>query len=213
MICARKWLMNEELATFIILPSFEESLSMTDASRSGATGAASRIRRYAGRSRPHLLGDEYRKAGLMQIWEAHSGRPLEPPMLDVLVLPAATFHPDGRFIATGDWEGKARLWDTKSATPIGPALTEPGPIRAAAFGPDGRTLAVGAGDGTLTLWPIPTAPHSGGNKWKNRKGKPFHGLQISCFLHCTQQTPQMHRFQGVSCSFLHPLVRLNRSQG
>jgi WD40 repeat protein len=104
-----------------------------------------------------LAGDPYRRAGLMQVWDADSGRPLGPPMFDRLVLPAATFHPDGRFIATGDWEGKARLWDARSATPVGPVLGEPGPVQAVAFSPDGRTLAVGAHDGTLTLWPIPTA--------------------------------------------------------
>jgi WD40 repeat protein len=104
-----------------------------------------------------LSGDGFRKTGLMQIWDAQSERAIGPPMLDRLVLPAATFHPDGQLIATGDWEGKARLWDARSATPIGPALGEPGPVEAVAFSPDGHALAAGAHDGTLTLWPIPTA--------------------------------------------------------
>jgi WD40 repeat protein len=104
-----------------------------------------------------LAGDGYRKTGFMQIWSAGSGQRLGPPVVDPLVVPAATFHPEGRFIATGDWEGKARLWDAQSATPIGPAFGEPGPVEAVAFSPDGRTLAVGAHDGTLTLWPIPAA--------------------------------------------------------
>ncbi len=104
-----------------------------------------------------LAGDGYRKTGFMQIWDAASGQRLGPPVLDALVVPAATFHPGGQFIATGDWEGKARLWDAQSATPIGPALGAPAPVESVAFSPDGRTLAVGAHDGTLTLWPIPVA--------------------------------------------------------
>ena len=103
-----------------------------------------------------LAGDPYRKRGVMQIWEVESGRALGPPMLDELVLPAATFRPEGRFIATGDWEGKARLWDAESGTPVGPPLSEPAPVPAVAFSPDGRTLAAGAHDGTITLLPIPT---------------------------------------------------------
>jgi WD40 repeat protein len=104
-----------------------------------------------------LAGDPYRIEGLMQVWDAASSRLLGPPQPDRIVLPAGKFHPGGRFIATGDWENKARLWDAKSATPIGPALGEPGWVQALAFSPDGRTLAVGAHDGTLTLWPIPDA--------------------------------------------------------
>jgi WD40 repeat protein len=104
-----------------------------------------------------LAGDPYRKKGLLQVWDAAGGRLLGPARQDRLVLPAALFDPSGRFIATGDWEGKARLWDAQSATPVGPALGAPGAVQALAFSPDGRTLAVGAHDGTLTLWPIPTA--------------------------------------------------------
>ena len=70
---------------------------------------------------------------------------------------AVAFHPDGRLIATGDWEGKARLWDATSGTRVGPVLREPASVHALAFSPDGRTLAVGARDGTLTLWPITAA--------------------------------------------------------
>ncbi len=104
-----------------------------------------------------LAGDEYRKSGRLQVWDAESGLRLASPTNDLLVLPAAAFHPDGRLIATGDWEGKARLWDATSGTRVGPVLTEHASVYALAFSPDGRTLAVGARDGTLTLWPITAA--------------------------------------------------------
>ena len=104
-----------------------------------------------------LAGDEYRKSGRLQVWDAETGLRRASPTDDLLVLPAAAFHPDGRLIATGDWEGKARLWDATSGTRVGPVLREPVSVHALAFSPDGRTLAVGARDGTLTLWPITPA--------------------------------------------------------
>jgi WD40 repeat protein len=104
-----------------------------------------------------LAGDAYGEAGFMQVWDAHTGQPVASPTGDRLVLPAADFHPDGRLIATGAWEGKAQLWDAKSGTRVGPVLREPAPVHALAFSSDGRTLALGARGGTLTLWPIPTA--------------------------------------------------------
>ncbi len=109
-----------------------------------------------------LAGDAYRKSGRPQVWDTQTGLRPASPTDDLLVLPAAAFHPDGRLIATGDWEGQARLWDATSGTRVGPVLKEPASVHALAFSPDGRTLAVGVRDGTLTLWPItgaiPTNP-------------------------------------------------------
>ncbi|MGP0063213.1 MAG: hypothetical protein ACLQGP_06365, partial [Isosphaeraceae bacterium] len=102
-----------------------------------------------------LAGDEYRIVGSVQVWEADSGRPVGPPMPHLVVLSGAAFHPDGRFIATGDTEGNARLWDAKSGAAVGPVLAQPGTIQTVVFSPDGQTLAVGGRDGTLTLWPVP----------------------------------------------------------
>jgi WD40 repeat protein len=78
-------------------------------------------------------------------------------MPHLVALQAAAFHPDGRLIATGDWEGNARLWDAKSGAPVGPSLAQAGAIRTIAFSPGGQTLAVGGRDGTLTLWPVSEA--------------------------------------------------------
>ena len=72
-----------------------------------------------------LAGDEYRKSGRFR-----SGTPTpvrgEPRRRhDLLVLRAAAFHPDGRLITTGDWQGKARLWDATSGADVGPVLSQP----------------------------------------------------------------------------------------
>jgi eukaryotic-like serine/threonine-protein kinase len=102
-----------------------------------------------------VAGDDYRKVGSVQVCEADGGRPLGPPMPYLVALKAATFHPGGRLIATGDLEGNARLWDAKSGAPVGPVMAQAGAIHTIAFSPDGRTFAVGGRDGALTLWHVP----------------------------------------------------------
>jgi WD40 repeat protein len=99
-----------------------------------------------------------RNPGLVRVWDTATCWPLGPPLPHRVAVPeAAAFHPDGRFIATGGWEGDVRLWDTATGRPVGPPFVQTGPIHAVAFAPDGRTLAAAGQDGTLALWPVPAA--------------------------------------------------------
>jgi hypothetical protein len=72
--------------------------------------------------------------------------------------------PDGRLLASGDREGRARLW----ALPGGELLRElpslPGPVHCLLFGPDGRTLFAG-GASAVHYWRLP----------RGHAGRPFHG--------------------------------------
>jgi WD40 repeat protein/Flp pilus assembly protein TadD len=62
--------------------------------------------------------------------------------------------PDGRYFATGSFDGAARVWETATGRPGGPVLQHANYVATVAFSPDGNTLA--AGDygpaGLVKLW-------------------------------------------------------------
>jgi WD40 repeat protein len=76
------------------------------------------------------------------------------------------FSPDGKTVATADFNGSTCLWDTAgpAAAPAA-TFTVPGGhyATAVAFSPDGRTLAAGNFNGETYLWtcrrePAPSSP-------------------------------------------------------
>jgi hypothetical protein len=72
------------------------------------------------------------------------------------VYPVA-FSPDGRWIASGDWDGNARLWDAATGEQCA-TLPHPDVVRCLAFGPDSTWLVTGGdGDDWLRIWDVATA--------------------------------------------------------
>jgi WD40 repeat protein len=65
------------------------------------------------------------------------------------------YSPDGRTLASADFDGTLRLWDTQARTTLGePLRGHTNEVWGLSFSPDGRTLASSSFDGTVRLWSV-----------------------------------------------------------
>ncbi len=65
------------------------------------------------------------------------------------------YSPDGRTLASVDFDGTVRLWDTEARETLGdPFRAHEEEVWGLAFSPDGETLASSSFDGTVRLWNV-----------------------------------------------------------
>jgi WD40 repeat protein len=65
---------------------------------------------------------------------------------------ALAFSPDGKLLASGDWDGTVYLWDVSSGKVLRPLKGHTDMILSLAFSPDGKWLASGSYDNSVLLW-------------------------------------------------------------
>lgn len=92
---------------------------------------------------------------LVRVWDVQTGMPTCPPFPERATAASVVFHPNGRFLAVGGWEGNVRLWDVLTGRPVGPRIVHNGAVSAVALDPTGGRLAAAGRDGLLRIWPIP----------------------------------------------------------
>jgi hypothetical protein len=62
------------------------------------------------------------------------------------------FSPDGKTIASGDFEGAVKLWELKTGQERGIFRANAGSVFSVAFTPDGKRVVAASADKTLKLW-------------------------------------------------------------
>jgi WD40 repeat protein len=73
-------------------------------------------------------------------------------------VPALDFSPDGRYLASGAWDGLARIWSMETMTTVVTPLEHPAFVYDVAFSPDGQYLATAARDSQVRLWRLERFP-------------------------------------------------------
>jgi serine/threonine protein kinase/WD40 repeat protein/tetratricopeptide (TPR) repeat protein len=81
--------------------------------------------------------------GELRLWDAGTGRLLLPPIPHTNYVSAIAFHPGGKLVAAGDYNGLVRFWDTSSGGEVGRPLSQGEIVMSLAYSPDGAMLAVG----------------------------------------------------------------------
>jgi serine/threonine protein kinase/WD40 repeat protein/tetratricopeptide (TPR) repeat protein len=103
--------------------------------------------------------------GEVRVWDSSTGRLRFPPLPHTNYVKALAFHPDGKVLAVGDFNGLVRLWDPESGREIGRPLAQGEIVMALTYSPDGTILAVGlANDHTRK---------AGVRLWDTRTGQPI----------------------------------------
>jgi len=90
--------------------------------------------------------------GVVRIHDFHTGEVIEllPGYSEVVT--ALTFSRDGRWLATGNFDGEVKIWDTAGWKLTQTLAAHAGEAAALSFSPDGATLVSGSYDKTLKLW-------------------------------------------------------------
>jgi WD40 repeat protein/serine/threonine protein kinase len=91
------------------------------------------------------------KQGCVRLWDATTGKPTGPTLVQPGRVRAAAFSPDGGRIATAGEDRTVRLWDTLTGRPVGEPLRHAADILGVAFSPRGDILLTRS-SGAALLW-------------------------------------------------------------
>lgn len=93
----------------------------------------------------------------IRLWDVASGEVMLSFSTDeYLSVHSVVFSPDGKMLASGNWDGAVHLWDVASGQVLRTLTAHTDFVSSVAFSPDGKILASGSLDGTVVLWDVAT---------------------------------------------------------
>jgi WD40 repeat protein len=82
----------------------------------------------------------------IRLWDVASGKEKAPLTRGRSSAKAVAVSPDGKLLASGNWDTTVRLWDSANGAEIATLAGHTGPLLTVAFSPDGSLLASGGRD-------------------------------------------------------------------
>jgi WD40 repeat protein len=95
---------------------------------------------------------------LLRVWEADTGREVFTLEGHKGNVSAVAFSADGRWLASGSFDGTAKLWDAMTGQDQRTLEGHTGPILGVTFHPDNGRLATASKDGTVKVWGVDGKP-------------------------------------------------------
>jgi WD40 repeat protein len=93
----------------------------------------------------------------VQLWDVAARTKFAPPFEHSTRIACLAFAPDGKTLATGDWEGVLRLWDVRRNRLVASRKAHGAVLASIAFSPGivkPARLATGGGDSSVKLWDV-----------------------------------------------------------
>ncbi len=91
-------------------------------------------------------------AGLAQVWDVATGRPVTPPLRHRSFLASAEFNGDGTRVVTSSYDGTAQVWDAQTGQPAAPPLRHDSGLTGAVFTPDGQRVVTAGLENGVAIW-------------------------------------------------------------
>jgi WD40 repeat protein/serine/threonine protein kinase len=103
----------------------------------------------------NLMASE-KRAGVVKLWDAATGREVALLRGHDAGINAVAFSPDGARIASASHDHTVRIWDPTTGSERASLRGHTAQVNAVAYQPDGRSVVSASDDGTVRVWDLAT---------------------------------------------------------